>query len=326
MKKKFRYPKHFSPLLWVVAVVVVALFYFLPSWDGTPSGIFHFLQETLHGGSSLAEKEPLPHDTSLEDKVRVHVIDVGQGLCVLVQGSEKTVLIDGGEAPTAASTIAYLQEQGVEKLDRVVNTHPHYDHFGGLREIMENFPTQEFILPDLPENKIPTTISYQKLVDYLETSKIPVIPARVGETYPLGGEAIMTTLAPVGNTYENLNDWSVVNKVTFGDISFLITGDIENEGETDLVEDGASLKCNVLVLPHHGSQTSIFRPFVEAAYPQYGVISCGKNNKYGHPHHKTLALYQELGIPLLRTDEVGTVVFETDGQTLDYHTSLSNAA
>ena len=268
----------------------------------------------------LAPEDPLP-----EGSTRVHIIDVGQALCVLIQGPEKNVLIDGGENDTAQATAAYLREQGVEELDWVFNTHPHYDHFGGLRNIMKEIPAREYITPGLPQDMVPTVVSYEKLLDYLAESGTPVKKAKAGTAYELGGDAVLTVLAPV-KKYDDLNNWSIVLRLDCGETSFLITGDIENKAERDILESGAELKSDVLVLPHHGSSTSILRDFVQEVDPRYGVISCGKGNDYGHPHKETLELYEKLATQLLRTDESGTVVFETDGISLEYYTYLPDAA
>lgn len=325
MKQKLSSPK--ISFLLIVGLFITALVcsYFSTFENNNFTDILTALQKIFDDQANAPEKDFFPQNDLLENTLRLHIIDVDQALCILVQGPEKTILIDGGEGYTAPSTITYLQQQGVKHLDRVINTHPHYDHFGGLQEIMQTIPTKEFMWPKLPQSLIPTTVAYHKLIDYLEESKIPVLPAQVGDVYSLGQEAVMTTLGPI-RKYNNLNDSSVVLRITWGKVSFLITGDIEVAAERDLVKQDVPLECNVLILPHHGSKTSILPEFVQKTNPQYGIISCGKNNDYGHPHPETITIYNNQSTTLLRTDELGTIVFDTNGENLTYDTYQQNAA
>ena len=288
--------------------------------DMTGLGGF-FSGESPGSGAStpFSQAAPVP-----DGSVRVHIIDVGQALCVLIQGENQSVLIDGGENDTSAATAQYLRSQGVDQLDLVFNSHPHYDHFGGLRGILEEIPAQKYFTPDLPEDQVPTLVSYEKLLAFLAEEGIPMEPASVGAQYDLGG-ALLTVLGPQGQ-YDDMNNWSIVLRLDCGERSFLIPGDIENKAERDLLEAGVPLKSDVLILPHHGSNSSILQDFVREVDPQYGVISCGKDNDYGHPHQETLELYGKLATQLLRTDKLGTIVFETDGETLEYYTWLPDAA
>ncbi len=271
-----------------------------------------------HSSTPAPSDTPPPGEVLGAGSVRVHTIDVGQALCVLIQTPDTAVLIDGGENETAEQTVAYLQEQGVTELDYVFNTHPHYDHFGGLRNIMKEVPAKAYYSPKIPNDLVPTVVSYEKLLTFLEEKGLKITVPKVGEAFDLGSGAVLTVIAPQ-KVYDDLNESSLVLRLTVGNHAFLITGDIENGSERDIVESGMEIKSDVLVLPHHGSSTSILQAFVKEVDPQYGIISCGKDNKYGHPHQKTLDLYEKLATKLLRTDELGTIVFETDGKTLEYY-------
>ena len=264
--------------------------------------------------------------TPAEGTVRVHFIDVGQALCTLVQGSEKTALIDAGEASTAKDVVAYLKSQGVERIDYFFNTHPHADHMGGCRTVMESIPTSAFLQPNLPKKLVPTTVGYTKLLEYLTKNNKTIASqqAAPGDVFDLGGGLTLSVLGPL-KSYDDLNDQSLVMRMDFGDTAFLFTGDTEAPAQQDLYNAGMLHPVQVLGAPHHGSSTSIDRDFMEAILPPgqslLSVISVGAGNDYGHPSPETLALYEQLGITSYQTSLAGTVVITTDGETLSVETS-----
>jgi competence protein ComEC len=273
-----------------------------------------------------ALKELFPQEASTpvvslpaQGHLRVHFLDVGQGDCVLIQGPESTVMLDGGESEYGPGILEYLRSQGVEEIDYYINSHPHSDHYGGILEVLESIPAETFCIGSIPEDIYPTTRGYEKLVDYLASSGTQVRTLLPGDTLDLGGGGILTVLGPV-EEYSDLNNISLVSRLDFGETAFLFCGDAEKEPEGDLLESGAYLQADVWMVPHHGSNTGADPDFLEAVSPEYAVISVGRDNDYGHPGEEMLDLLSQRGITLLRTDLQGTAVFDSDGENLSVST------
>ena len=275
---------------------------------------FPFLEE-------IFPQESVPAGAPVMDGagLRVHILDVGQADCILIQGPEKVLVIDGGESGDASTIIQYLQKQGVERIDYYLNTHPHSDHYGGITQGMQAIPTGEFFHHPVPEEHTPTTRSYQKLIQYLLDSKTKTTVLDPGDTLDLGGGAVLTILAPLEG-YEDMNNNSLVGRLTFGERAFLFTGDAEKKSEKAILESGVELSADVYSIPHHGSNTGMTQKFLDQVKPQYATISVGKDNDYGHPHRDTIQRLSEGEVPCLRTDLLGNIVFETDGKTLSLST------
>ena len=275
---------------------------------------FPFLEE-------IFPQESVPAGAPVMDGagLRVHILDVGQADCILIQGPEKVLVIDGGESGDASTIIQYLQKRGVERLDIAIGTHPHSDHYGGITQVMQAIPTGEFFHHPVPEEHTPTTRSYQKLIQYLLDSKTKTTVLDPGDTLDLGGGAVLTILAPLEG-YEDMNNNSLVGRLTFGERAFLFTGDAEKKSEKAILESGVELSADVYSIPHHGSNTGMTQKFLDQVKPQYATISVGKDNDYGHPHRDTIQRLSEGEIPCLRTDLLGNIVFETDGKTLSLST------
>ncbi len=245
---------------------------------------------------------PAPSGTP---KLAAHYINVGQGDSALVTCGGKSLLIDGGNPSDWPLICDYLAFVGVERLDYLVSTHPHTDHSGGLAEIVKALRPREAYLCSAPGDTTYYEDFLDKLLEYgISTSA----PAR-GDSFALG-EASCVFLSRPDSSYD-LNNSSLVLKITLGESSFLFTGDIEKAAEEELVSSGQDLSCTVLKVAHHGSSTSSSAGFLKACSPEIAVISCGERNSYGHPHGETLAALSSLTI--YRTDLGGTIVLETDG-------------
>jgi competence protein ComEC len=253
-----------------------------------------------------------------DDKLHVSFLDVGQGDAILVQRGHQQVLIDGGPNPRAlALELGERMPFWDRTIELVVLTHPHEDHLGGLVEVLERYEVERVLHPDLEYG----SALYDEWQALIEANDIPITVARAGQGVVLGDGATMAVLNPpatlLEGTNSDLNNNSAVLRLVMGEVSFLLTGDIELEAELGLIARGAGLGSTVLKVGHSGSLTSTSQDFLAAAAPEVAVISVGPN-PYGHPHGGVVASLEEsLGAAnVYRTDELGTIEFITDGERL----------
>ena len=249
-----------------------------------------------------------------DGKLHVAFLEIGQGDAVLITTPNgRQILIDGGPSP------AHLgQRLGDEmpfwdrSLDMVINTHPDMDHLGGLVELVDRYEIETVLVSDAEGR----SSLYRAWVNQLEAADLLTTVAQQGMTLQLdeGVQAQVLNPGPASQFAESPNDHSVVIKVSLGEISFLLTGDIEEEVERTLARSSLDLQATILKSPHHGSKTSSSSAFLDAVNPQIAVISAGVENRFGHPHEVVLQRYAERGINTLRTDQLGTVELITDGK------------
>ena len=239
---------------------------------------------------------------------QMHFIDVGQALSVLVECDGQFMLYDGGNVDDGSLVVSYLQSQGVEQLEYVFCSHAHEDHVGGLAAALAYFPACHVYSPVTEAS----TKCFKDFVKYTQQQNLQVEVPAAGTQWALGS-ATVTMLGPVAQ-YDDTNDTSIVLRIDYGATSFLLTGDMESDAERDLVNSGANLKVDVLQVGHHGSSTSTSYVFLNAVLPEMGIISCGVNNKYGHPHEETLSILRDAGVDVYRTDLLGTITVSSDGR------------
>ena len=246
------------------------------------------------------------------DKMYVSFIDVGQGNCTLLRCGGKAILVDSGEVGAAQTVINYIKNLGIDELNCVLVTHPHTDHMGAMTKILYEFKIDDLIMPEIPEEIIPTNKTYEKFLTAVSDNAGNVIAAKPGETYSYG-EMKLEIFAPLRD-YDNLNDMSAVSRISYGDTSVMFTGDATTTVEKDLLKKNISYSATVLNVGHHGSKTSSSEAWLRAVNPKYAVICCGVNNDYGHPHSLITKRLEEFGIEYFETDLLGTIVFESDSK------------
>lgn len=246
------------------------------------------------------------------DKMYVSFIDVGQGNCTLLRCSGKAILVDSGEVGAAQTVINYIKNLGIDELNCVLVTHPHTDHMGAMTKILYEFKIDDLIMPEIPEEIIPTNKTYEKFLTAVSDNAGNVIAAKPGETYSYG-EMTLEIFAPLRD-YDNLNDMSAVSRISYGDTSVMFTGDATTTVEKDLLKKNINYSATVLNVGHHGSKTSSSEAWLRAVNPKYAVICCGVNNDYGHPHSLITKRLEEFGIEYFETDLLGTIVFESDSK------------
>jgi competence protein ComEC len=249
-------------------------------------------------------------------KTRVHFMDMGQSECILITTDDKTMLIDAAEKGCGKRIEAYLDEQGVSKIDIFIVTHPHSDHIGSAVSVFENFEVGEFIMSDIEDEFLPTSLLYENMLEAADKEGCKVTLAKPGMTRKLDEKTNVEILGPVDSCRGNYNNCSIVAKLTCGSTSFLFTGDEEEEAETALLSFGADVSCDVYKAAHHGSKTSNSDALLDAAAPDYAVILCGKDNDYGHPHKTVINAFKERGCEIYRTDTDGSIIFTSDGENL----------
>ncbi|WP_269205639.1 ComEC/Rec2 family competence protein [Clostridium botulinum] len=247
-------------------------------------------------------------------QLKVHYIDVGQADSILVEQDKHFMLIDAGNNEDDKLVVDYLQKQGVKKLDYVIGTHPHEDHIGGLDKVIDNFDVGTLLMP----KKIANTQTFKDVLSSAKNKGLKITQPIIGTNYDLG-KATFTILAPKDHDYESTNNYSIVQKLRFGNTSFIFTGDAEAISETEMVNANADLQADVLKVGHHGSKTSTCQAFLDKVSPKYAVISCGKDNKYKHPNKSTMDRLKTKGVKVYRTDESGTVVATSNGNNISFN-------
>ncbi|MDO5095057.1 MAG: ComEC/Rec2 family competence protein [Peptostreptococcaceae bacterium] len=259
----------------------------------------------------------------LPQELEVHFIDIGQGDSMLVRTvGGKNMLIDAGSGKESDKLIDYLKVEGIKKLDVVIATHPDEDHIGGMARVIKDFEIGSFYMP----NRVHNTASFEQMLLNLKDKKVEVLPAHAGEKIPFDPDVELLVLNPDKREYINNNSYSIVTKLTYQNNSFLFTGDIDAVNEYNLLSDYyEQLDSDVLKIAHHGSSSSSSPDFIKAVSPAAGVISCGRDNNYGHPHAEVLKRLKGFGIPIYRTDEQGSIVFYSDGQNIEVNSSTTGS-
>ena len=244
--------------------------------------------------------------------LRMYVLDVGQGDAVLLTTETHSVLIDAGDPDQGMRIVQMLKALHIDRLDCVINSHPHADHIGGLADILSEMPVGAIYLPQMPETLIPTSYTFSHVLELAEEKGIALHTPACGEVLPLG-TAELTFLSVDNSGFDGLNDCSLGCCITCGTQRFFCAGDLEAAGEKAFLAAGLIAPVTVLKVSHHGSSSSTTPEFISAAQPQFAAISCGARNDYGHPSEKALRTLRDAGCAVYRTDLDGTVIFATDG-------------
>ena len=290
-------------LVLLVAVVLIGALILVGVFTG------FFTKNVSPGGSSEYD----------ESKLSVIFLDVGQGDSILLRSpGGGFMLIDAGKNKEADNLVKMLKDFNVETIDYFILTHPDEDHVGGADAVLENFEVKKVLSSDAGAN----TKTWRDVLDAIEREEkdgCEDITVSAGRAYTFFDDCKFTVLGPTDTeNASNVNNQSVVVRLEYGKTSFLFAGDAEEEEEAQMIAQNgaAAIHSDVLKVGHHGSSSSTGDGFLAAVSPSLAVISCGKDNTYGHPHAKTLDKLEEAGVQVLRTDESGTIVLQSDGQTV----------
>lgn len=247
--------------------------------------------------------------------LEVHFIDVDQADAIFIKKGNEAMLIDAGNNSDGEMIVEYIKKQNINSLKYVIATHPHADHIGGLDDVIDSFEIGKIIMPDV----IATTQTFEDVIDSISKKGLSITKPKVGEEYDLNG-ALVTVLAPNGQGYYSMNDYSIVVRVEYGKNSFLLTGDAEKASEIEMLDKNIEkLSVDLLKLGHHGSITSTSKDFLDAVDPQYAVITVGKGNRYGHPDDEVLARLISKDIQIYRTDLDGNIIAISDGNKITFY-------
>lgn len=248
-----------------------------------------------------------------ENNCEITMIDVGQGDSILIKTPNgEHILVDTGPAVAQYSLSYFLEESEVEEIEYLVLTHPHADHIGNATRVLEDYKVSNIIMPNVSA----TSMTFTKLLDAIKEEKeegCKVYSPKFADEYTVDG-CKMTMLGPIEIDDEELNNCSVVMHFEYDDFSMLFTGDAEIKEENEILKKDADVKCNILKSGHHGSSTSGGEKLLDSAIPEVALISCEKDNSYGHPHAETLRSYEERGIEYYITYETGNITINTDGK------------
>lgn len=284
-------------------------------------------EETTENDSDTNETDENDKHTNQSQKDRIlesyhdltaHFIDAGQGDATLFQYSSDdesyTILYDAGNW-NRQDVVHYLSKQNISYIDLIIISHPHADHIGQLAQIMNTFEVGEVWM----SGNTTTSRTFQSALEAVLASGANYYEPRAGEVFDIGN-LVLEVIHPEQLTGK-LNEDSISVRMTYGDISFLLTGDAFKQDELAMLQRTDQIQAQILRLGHHGSDTSSHPRFLEAVQPEVAIYSAGLNNQYGHPHQEVIERIQQMGIPLYGTDVHGTIIVTTNG--LDYAITTS---
>lgn len=259
-------------------------------------------------------------DTPVDDnQLTVSYIDVGQGDATLIRKGTFSMLIDAGKNEKGTTVVEYIKKQGIKKLNVLVGTHPDSDHIGGMDDVLEQIPVDTVYLPDAKKE----TKTYREIEEALEQTDKEAQMPEIGKEYLYDENVRIRFLGPQ-RVYRDANDNSLVVQLAYGKNRFLFMGDAQEPAESDILEKNYDLECDVLKVGHHGSYTATSDRFLQESDPAYAVISCGKDNSYGHPHAAVLAKLEDEDVQIYRTDTMGTITAISDGKQVQLTTENGN--
>jgi len=253
--------------------------------------------------------------------LEVSFFDIGQGDAIFIETPHKhQILIDGGPSSAILEKLAKEMPFWDRTIDLVILTHPEKDHLAGLLEVLERYEVKQILWTGI----IRQTAEYNKWQELIKKEKAKITIAQAPQKIK-AGRVFLSILYPFesleGGEFKNSNDTSIISRLIFGNNSFLFTGDATKSVEKKILSKcGEKVNClldsDVLKVSHHGSKTSTSEEFLKEISPEIAIISCGKDNIYGHPHSETLEIFKKYDIEVLRTDINGDIKIISDGEKI----------
>ena len=245
--------------------------------------------------------------------LEVYYFDVGQADSILIRENDNNILIDAGNNEDGEKLVNYLKNDlNIEKFNMVVGTHPHEDHIGGLDNVIDSFDIDTILMP----NATSTSKTFENVLDSIEKKDYKITVPKINEEFNYNN--INIKVLYTGTDEKDLNNTSIVLKLTYQNNKFLFMGDATSKVEKKLLNE--DIKSDVLKIGHHGSEYSTTKNFLDKVNPQYAIIEVGKNNTYKHPKEITLDKLNKKNIKIYRTDIDGTIKVASDGNNLKFET------
>ena len=251
-----------------------------------------------------------------DNNLKIVFVNVGQGDCTLIMCDGESMLIDGGTADKSRTVVAVLKKYGIEHIDYLISTHAHADHCGGLVGAFNAATVGTVIAPHTDSD----AKAYKDFEKGVASRGLTITTPKPGDSFSLGGGTVVV-LGPVNEDSADINNTSIVLKLTYGERSFLFTGDCESEGERVILETGADVSADVLKVGHHGAEYSSSYRFLREVMPDYAIISVGSDNSYGHPTEEALSRLRDVGAQVYRTDMQGDIIVNCDGTDIELTTN-----
>lgn len=300
MARRTKSKGKYSPVLTVFLFACLAVYYVLTGGESDNIDI-------TNNNYATSEVINTTSNTKVSSDLEIYYFDVGQADCIFVKNENECMLIDAGNNADGKLIVKELESLGIKKIDYLIGTHPHEDHIGGLDDVVEGFDVGKIYMPKRSAN----TKTFEDVLDAVSSKNLKVSTPNVGDKFNVG-EATCEILSADSDA-KDTNDSSIVVLLTFGKTSYLFTGDIGKEiEETVNWED-----IDVLKVAHHGSRYSSSKEFLSETMPEVAVISCGRDNDYGHPHEEAIQRIESTGAEIYRTDKQGTIYIKSDGNKYD---------
>jgi len=267
--------------------------------------------------NKISNSESEMKQDDVYENLSVHFIDVGQADATLFEYTSNeedyNVLFDTGNW-NRNDVKAYLNSQGIDSLDVIIGSHPHADHIGQMELLLEDIDIDEVWM----SGDTTTSQTFARVLNAIESSDVEYDEPRAGDVFDMGPLTI--EFFNPDRLSDDLHEGSLSAKFSYGEVSFLLTGDAETQTEQAMIDRGYDLQADVLQLGHHGSDTSTTSAFLAEVSPTKAVISAGENNSYGHPHESVIERVLEADVTLYNTIQHGTIIMRTDGQEIEVYT------